>query len=98
MENKKLQKLSVSALIISILPLMTLFPVLLRITLTDGVRSVWAGVNILSAFAGLILSVICVKNRESRNVVNTISTIISSFWVLLMGGMVALALFISFVQ
>ncbi len=98
MENKKLQKLSVAALIISILPLMTFIPVLLHITLTDGVRSIWAGANILSVFAGLILSIICVKNRESRNVVNIISTIISSFWGLLMGGMVVLALFISFVQ
>lgn len=98
MENKKLQKLSVAALIISILPLMTFIPVLFNITLTDGVRSVWAGVNILSVFVGLILSVICVKSRDSRNVVNIISTVISSFWVLLMGGMVVLALFISFVQ
>lgn len=98
MENKKLQKLSVAALIISILPLMTFIPVLFNITLTDGVRSVWAGVNILSVFVGLILSIICVKSRDSRNVVNIISTVISSFWVLLMGGIVALALFISFVQ
>lgn len=98
MENKKLQKLSVAALIISILPLMTFIPVLFNITLTDGVRSVWAGVNILSVFVGLILSVICVKSRDSRNVVNIVSTIMSSFWVLLMGGIVVLALFISFVQ
>ena len=98
MENKKLQKLSVAALVISILPLMTFIPVLFNITLTDGVRSVWAGGNILSVFVGLILSVICVKSRDSRNVVNIVSTIISSFWVLLMGGMVVLALFISFVQ
>lgn len=98
MENKKLQKLSVAALVIRILPLMTFIPVLFNITLTDGVRSVWAGGNILSVFVGLILSVICVKSRDGRNVVNIVSTIISSFWVLLMGGMVALALFISFVQ
>lgn len=98
MENKRLQKLSVAALVISVLPLATFIPVLLNITLTDGVRSVWAGGNILSVFVGLILSIICVKNRDSRNVVNIVSTIISSFWVLLMGGIVVLALFISFVQ
>lgn len=98
MENKKLQKLSVAALVISVLPLATFVPILFNMTLTDGVRSVWAGVNILSVFVGLILSIICVKSRDSRNVVNIISTIISSFWVLLMGGMVVLALFISFVQ
>lgn len=98
MENKKFQKLSVAALIISVLPLATFIPVLFHITLTDGVRSVWAGANILSVFAGLILSVICVKSRDSRNVVNIVATIISSFWVLLMGGIIALALFISLVQ
>ena len=98
MENKKFQKLSAAALIISIIPLITFIPILFNITLTDGVRSIWAGANILSVFAGLIFSILCVKNRESRNAVNIISTIISSFWVLLMGGMVALALFIRFVQ
>lgn len=98
MENKRLQKLSVAAFVISVLPLATFVPILFNMTLTDGVRSIWAGANIFSVFAGLILSIICVKNRESRNVVNIISTIISSFWVLLMGGMVVLALFISFVQ
>lgn len=98
MENKKLQKLSVAALIISVLPLATFIPVLFQITVTDGVRSVWAGLNILSVFTGLILSIICVKSRNSRNVVNIVATIISSFWVLLMGGIIALALFVSFVQ
>lgn len=98
MENKKFQKLSVAALIISVLPLATFIPVLFHITLTDGIRSVWAGGNILSVFAGLILSVICVKSRDSRNVVNIVSTIMSSFWLLLMCGTVLIALFVSFVQ
>lgn len=98
MENKRLQKLSIAALIISVLPLATFIPVLLNMTLTDGVRSMWAGVNILSVFVGLILSIVCVKNRDSRSVINIVSTIISSFWVLLMGGIIALALFISIVQ
>lgn len=65
---------------------------------TATVRSAWAGVNIFCIFVGLIISVICVKNRDSRNVINIISTTISSFWVLLMGGIVVLALFIGFVQ
>lgn len=98
MNQKKFQKLSVVALIISLLPLVTFIPVLLHITLTDGVRSAWVGVNIFCIFVGLIISVICVKNRDSRNVINIISTTISSFWVLLMGGIVVLALFIGFVQ
>lgn len=98
MEKKKFQKLSIAALIISIFPLMTFIPVFFHITLTDGVRSVWAGINIVSVFTGLILSIICIKNSDSRSTINVISTIISSFWVLLMGSIIALALFSSLVQ
>ena len=98
METKHLQKLSVVALIISVLPLATLIPVLLNITLTDGLQSIWAGVNIFSAIVGLILSIICVKNRNSRSTINVVSTIVSGIWVLMMVGIVALALFLNFVQ
>lgn len=98
MENKRLQKLSVAALIISVLPLATFIPILLNITLTDGVRSIWAGINILSVFTGLILSIVCVRNRDSRSAINIVSSIISSFWVLLIIGILALALFLNFIQ
>ena len=98
MENRKLQRLSKSALIISVLPLATLIPVLLKITLSDGVRSIWAGANIAFVLAGLCLSIVCLRNRESRSVVNIASTIISIFWVLLMVGIVVLALFMNFLQ
>lgn len=98
METKHLQKLSIVALIISVLPLATLIPVLLNITLTDGLQSIWAGVNIFSAIVGLILSIICVKNRNSRSAINVVSTIVSGIWVLMMVGIVALALFLNFVQ
>ena len=52
MENKKFKKLSVVAIIISVLPLTTFIPSLLNITLSDGLRSVWAGINILSVLVG----------------------------------------------
>ena len=98
MENKRLQKLSAAALIISVLPLATFILILLNITLTDRVRSIWAGTNILSVFAGLILSIVCVRNRDSRSAINIVSSIISSFWVLLIIGILALALFLNFIQ
>lgn len=41
MEKKKYQKLSVTALIISVLPLVTLISALLHIKLADSVRSAW---------------------------------------------------------
>ena len=96
--TKKLQKLSLAALIISLLPLATFVPVFLKITLPDGVRMVWAICNIVLALAGLLLSVICVKSEESRSAVNIMSTVISVALVLMMLGIVALALVLNFLQ
>ena len=96
--TKKLQKLSLAALIVSLLPLATLVPVFLKITLPDGVRMVWAVCNIVLALAGLLLSVVCVKSEESRSAVNIMSTVISVALVLMMLGIVALALVLNFLQ
>ncbi len=98
MENKKRKTLSIVALIVSILPLATLVPVFLKTTLPEGVSTVWAGVNVASVMAGLILSVVCVRSDESRSPVNIASTVISAFWCLLIMGMVVLALFLTFMQ
>ena len=98
MEKKKLQSISIAALIVSILPLATLVPSFLHRSLSDGIRTVWAGANIVFVLLGLILSVACVRNRESRSIINIASTAISTFWVLLMVGIVTLALFLTFVQ
>lgn len=96
--TKKLQKLSLAALIVSLLPLLTLVPVFLKIALPDGARTVWAVCNIAFALAGLLLSVICVKSEESRSAVNIMSTVISVALVLMMLGIVALALVLNFLQ
>ncbi len=98
MENKKLKTLSLVSLIISIIPVATLIPVFLKITLAEGVSTVLAGVNIASSVVGLLLSIVCVKSDESRSPVNIASTIVSAFWCLLMIGMLALALFLTFLQ
>ena len=96
--TKKLQKLSLAALMISLLPLATLVPVSLKVTLPDGIRTVWAICNIILALAGLLLSVICVKSEESRSLVNIMSTIISVVLVLMMLGIIALAWILNFLQ
>lgn len=96
--TKKLQKLSLAALIVSLLPLATLVPVFLEIALPDGARTVWAVCNIVLVLAGLSLSVICVKSEESRSGVNILSTIISVVLALMMLGIVALALVLNFLQ
>ena len=98
MEKKKLQSISIAALIVSILPLATLVPSFLHLSLSDGIRTVWAGANIVFVLLGLILSVVCVRNSESRSGINIVSTAISVFWLLLMVGIVTLALFLTFVQ
>ncbi len=96
--TKKFQNLSLAALIVSLLPLATLVPVFFKVTLPDGVHSVWAIVNIVSALVGLLLSVICVKSEESRSAVNITSTIVSVLLVLMMLGIIALALVMNFLQ
>jgi hypothetical protein len=92
MEIKKLKPLSNAALIISILPLATLIPTLLKINLPAGVRTVWAGANIFFVLMGLILSIICVRKEESRSVVNIVALIVSILWILMMAGIIGLAL------
>ena len=98
MECKKLKTLSKVSLVISVLPLATLIPVFLKLTLPEGVSTAWAGVNITCVVAGLILSIICVRSNESRSLVNIASTAISVFWCLLMAGIGALGLFLTFMQ
>lgn len=105
MEKKKLQSVSIAALIVSILPLAALAPSLLHLSLSDGARTAWAGArtawagaNVVFVLLGLILSVVCVRSRESRSIINIVSTAISVFWLLLMVGIVALAMFLTFVQ
>lgn len=94
MKNKKFKKLSIAAVVISVLPLATFIPSLLNITLSDEVRSVWAGVNIVSVLVGFALSVVCVKNHDSRSAVNIIGMVISSLWILLICGILVLAVFV----
>lgn len=98
MENKKLNSLSIVALVVSVLPAATLIPAFFKITLSEGVRTVLTGLNIVFVLLGLILSVVCVRNKESRSIINIISMVISALWILMMVGIVVLALFINFVQ
>lgn len=98
MEKKKMKSLSIVALIVSVLPAAALIPAFLKITLSDGVRTVWAGSNIVFVLLGLFLSVVCVRNKESSSIINIISMVVSVLWILMMAGIVVLALFINFVQ
>lgn len=96
MEKKKLQFLRIAALIMSILPLAALVPSLLHVSVPDEIRAVWAGANIVCVLLGLILSVVCVRDKGSRSLINVASMAISAFWGLLMVGIVVLAVALSF--
>ena len=85
MEKKKFQSISIAALIVSILPLTALAPSLLHFSLSNGIRTVWAGV-ILSLSCWAYLSIVCVRSKEGRSIINIASTATSVFWVLLMVG------------
>lgn len=98
MENKRLNNLSAAALIAALLPLASFIPILFNMTLTDNIRFIWAGVNILSVLLGLVLSIICVKNRSSQSIINIISTAVSCFFLILMSGIAALAVLLNFLK
>lgn len=98
MEKKKYYKLSIATLIISIMPLMTFIPIIFQIPLLANVRGMWAGANMLFVMLGFILSVICVKSKESRSAVNIVAMLVSIFWVLLIIGIVGLAVLLSVIE
>ena len=96
-EKKRLKKLSLAALTISVLPLATFIPVLLNISLDGMAQTIWAGANMVFVLLGLIFSVACVKDRENRNAINIVSTIVSVSWLCLMGGIITMAVFINYI-
>lgn len=98
MVKKKLKTLNMVALIVSVLPVLTLIPIFLKITLSNGVRFIWTGANIVFALSSMLLSVICIRHKGNCSTVNIISMVISTLWILMMIGIVVLALFINFVQ
>lgn len=96
MNNKKRSTLSVIALTASLVPLLTFVEVLFKLETSYLVQSIWAGINIVSVIIGLGLSIICVKDKSSRSLVNITALIISSVWVLNIFGILAIALLVTF--
>ena len=92
------KKLSLTALTISLLPLAALIPVFLKITLPDGVRTIWAVCNVVLVLTGFLPSLICVKNEKSRCIVSILSTIISAALLLIMLGITAFALVLNYLR
>ena len=47
---------------------------------------------------GLLLSILCVRSKESCRAMNVISLVISFLWLLLIAGIIAIAMAINFAQ
>ena len=69
-----------------------------NISLISGAQTAIAGANIICTLMGFVLSIICVRKKETRNAVNIISTIVSALWLLLIVGVSVFALFLTFVK
>lgn len=99
MEKKKNNKLSIAALVTSILPLLT-FAVgrIFQIPVSAVVQRGWTGANIMFIVIGLVLSFICVRDRASRNVLNIIAMGVNVFWLLLVVGIVGMAIVLNIIS
>lgn len=98
MEKEISQKLSIVALLLSFFPAISYILPIFEISLTGGVQTVIAVANIICALTGFILSVICVKKKENRNVLNIISTVVSALWLILIVGFGVLAICLTFTK
>lgn len=91
MERNKWKAPRAAALAASLLPAAALLPALSRVTLPDGVRTLWAAANIAFTLAGLLLSAVCLGRKEGRGPAAVAALVLSALWLLLMAGIAALA-------
>ena len=96
MKTKRTTKLSIFTLIISALPLVTLLPVALHITMPDAVRTVWASINCVLILAALVLSLFQATNSERRNALSIVSLLVSIVLALNILACLGLALALTF--
>lgn len=94
----KTSTLNKATILLSILPFATLIPVFLHVTLPDTIRTVWAVVNLLLVLVSFVLSMFQVRNKEQRNIVVILSSVISGFLLLLVIGIVLFALAATFLK
>ena len=92
----KKSKLSVVALVISLLPFITLLISLFSEKITGGLQMGLTALNVISILLGLGLSISVVKNPKRRDVFSIIALCISGFWGLLMVGILILGLILTF--
>lgn len=100
MNTKTISPLSVVALIFGLLPLCALLPGVLGYSLTDEVRTGWMLANFAFIAASLVLAIIVKSSSEGQGagtkIISTAVIILDVFWALLVIGLFALALIVSY--
>lgn len=92
----KKSKLSVVALVISLLPFITLLISLFLGKITGGFQMGLTALNVISILLSLGLSISVVKNPKRRDVFSIIVLCICGFWGLLTVGILILGLIFTF--
>ena len=92
----KKSKLSVVALVISLLPFITLLISLFSGKITGGFQMGLTALNVISILLSLGLSILVVKNPKRRDVFSIIALCICGFLGLLMVGILILGLIFTF--
>ena len=92
----KKNKLSVVALVISLLPFITLLISLFSEKITGGLQTGLIVLNIISILSGFGLSISLVKNPKRRDVFSIIALCICAFFGLLMFGILTFGVIATF--
>ena len=92
----KKNKLSVVALVISLLPFITLLVSLFTTEITGGLQTGLIVLNVISILSGFVLSVSLVKNPKRRDVFSIVALCVCAFWGLLMVGILTFGLISTF--
>lgn len=94
MSENKTNKSSVLALLFALLPLTTIIINTLNIRLKGQNQMLVAVFNLFCVGIGLALSIINYKDKSRKNSLNTISLLLSTFWLILILGPIIIALIV----
>ena len=92
----KKNKVSIVALIISLLPFITLLISFFTEEITGGLQMGLIALNVISVLSGFGLSISLIKNPKRRDIFSIVALCICSFFGLLMVGIIALGLISTF--
>lgn len=92
----KKNKLSIVALIISLLPFITLLISLFTEEITGGLQTGLIALNVISILCGFGVSISLIKNPKRRDIFSIVALCICTFFALLMVGILAFGFIYTF--